>query len=172
MSSAQKRSRRKPLDHQATQRSDDANAFIPDPEGGPAIIDDDLAQSMAEEFVENATTGQGIEKEALDADVSEEIGGPFVETSAAEELSFGADASNPPETIPEPVPRAVAGLVTAPAIEEPGDGNQGADAEGADQDPDADIEANDPDLRARAPEQERDLDALNTKDGARRRSRQ
>jgi len=38
-------------------RSDDADAFIPDPEDGPAIAGDDLAEALAEEFVEGATSG-------------------------------------------------------------------------------------------------------------------
>lgn len=167
MSSAQKRPRRRLVVHQAVKRSDDADAFIPDPDGGPAVIDDDLAQSLAEDFIENATTGQSIEEEVVDAEVSEEIGGPFVETSAAEELAHGADASNPAGTIPEPVPRAVAGIVALPAVEEPSDGHDGGGGDGDGEDRDAAAADGDPDIRAQAPQPERDLDALNAQTGRR-----
>ena len=50
--SASGRSRRggAPAAPQRRQRSDDANAFIPDPEGGPAHTRDDLAESLAEAY--------------------------------------------------------------------------------------------------------------------------
>ena len=35
-------------------RTDDANAFMPDPEGGPATIADDLAENLAEEYLQAA----------------------------------------------------------------------------------------------------------------------
>src|SRR5262245_10632916 len=64
-------------------RTDDANAFMPDPEGGPARIADDLAENLAEEYLQAATQGYDAEED-LDQVVPEEIGGPFIETSAAE----------------------------------------------------------------------------------------
>jgi hypothetical protein len=98
----------------AAQRSDDANAFIPDPGDGPAKIDDDLAENLAEEFLETATRGDGGDDASIDGIVSEEIGGPFVETTAAEEFAGGTDDANPPDAEPEPLPRATAGLVQQP----------------------------------------------------------
>ena len=98
-------------------RSDDANAFIPDPDGGRAHTDDDLAENLAEEFVEAATRGNEVAEETLDEVVPEEIGGPFVETSAAEEFATDIDESNPVDAEAEPLPRPVAGLIQNPAEE-------------------------------------------------------
>ncbi len=36
---------------------------MPDPEGGPAHIDDDLAENLAEEFVDAVTGGDGVVEE-------------------------------------------------------------------------------------------------------------
>ena len=94
-------------------RYDDANAFMPDPEGGPARIEDDLAEGLAEEFIQAATRGSD-DDEALEGIVPEELGGPFIETSAAEEFADDTDDMNPPDAEPEPLPRPVAGLVQAP----------------------------------------------------------
>jgi hypothetical protein len=98
-------------------RSDDGNAFMPDPEGGPARIKDDLAESLAEEFISSATEGNETADEVLDGIVPEEIGGPFVETSAAEEFADDTDETNPPDADREPLPRPVAGLVQLPSDE-------------------------------------------------------
>jgi hypothetical protein len=103
-----------PFEPHAHPRSDDGNAFMPDPEGGPARIEDDLAESLAEEFVSSATRGNDTMEESMDGVVPEEIGGPFVETSAAEEFANGTDGSNPPDAEREPLPRPVAGLVQLP----------------------------------------------------------
>jgi hypothetical protein len=103
-------------------RFDDANAFMPDPEGGPARIDDDLAESLAEEFIQSATRGSD-DDEALDGVVPEELGGPFVETSAAEEFANDTDDMNPPDAEPEPLPRPVAGLVQTPRDPDEGEGD-------------------------------------------------
>lgn len=106
--------------HAPPARSDDANAFFPDPGEGPAKVSDDLAEGLAEDFLEAATTAQAPDEEFLDSSYPEEIGGPFVETSAAEEMAGGTDASNPADAAREPLPRAVAGIVAFPNIEDPG----------------------------------------------------
>ena len=80
---------------------------MPDPEGGPARIGDDLAENLAEEFVDAVTGGDGPD----DSAVSEEIGGPFVFTSAADEFAHDIDAANPPDAEREPLPLPGAGLV-------------------------------------------------------------
>src|SRR6266404_6090903 len=72
-------------------RSDDGRAFFPDPEDGPARAPDDLAEQMAEDFLKAATSGEDQDDDLLDATVSEEIGGPFVITSARQELAAGTD---------------------------------------------------------------------------------
>src|SRR3954451_5882201 len=87
----------------ARPRTDDANAFMPDPEGGPAHIKDDLAESLAEEYLQSATRGSEADDDALDGVVPEEIGGPFVETSAAEEFANDTDDMNQPDAEQEPL---------------------------------------------------------------------
>jgi hypothetical protein len=96
-------------------RSDSGDAFIPDPEeGSPAHSDDDLAETLAEDFLRSATTGEDSEDDTMDQIVPEEIGGPFVETSAAEEFALGPDESNPDDAMVEPLPRAIHGLSSRP----------------------------------------------------------
>jgi hypothetical protein len=105
------------FDPRRHDRSDDADAFIPDPGEGPARINDDLAENLAEEFVEAATTGEDRDEELLDATFPEEIGGPFVETAAGEELIDDVDEGNPPDATREPLPMPNAGLTTSPPEE-------------------------------------------------------
>ena len=95
-------------------RHDDANAFMPDPDGGPARIPDDLAEDLAEAFVDSATRGDDADDAKLDGVVAEEIGGPFLETSAVDEFANDTDGANPPDAEREPLPRTGAGLVQAP----------------------------------------------------------
>jgi hypothetical protein len=99
------------------QRSDDGNAFMPDPEDGPARIGDDLAENLAEDYVQAATQGMEVEEDH-DQIVPEEIGGPFVETTAADEFAHDTDEANPEDAAREPLPRPVAGLVMAAPEEE------------------------------------------------------
>lgn len=106
--------------HGPRQRSDDANAFMPDPEDGPARIRDDLAEDLAEDYLQAATQGMEVE-EVHDQVVPEEIGGPFVETSAADEFAHDTDEANPEDASREPLPRPVAGLVMAAPEEEESD---------------------------------------------------
>jgi hypothetical protein len=87
---------------------------MPDPGDGPAHIKDDLAESLAEEYLQSATRGSEADDDTLDGVVPEEIGGPFVETSAAEEFANDVDEANPPDAEAEPLPRPVAGLVQVP----------------------------------------------------------
>jgi hypothetical protein len=94
------------------RRSDDGNAFMPDPGDGPARIRDDLAENLAEDYLQAATQGPEVEEDH-DQIVPEEIGGPFIETTAAEEFAHDTDESNPEDGSREPLPRPVAGLVLA-----------------------------------------------------------
>jgi hypothetical protein len=103
------------------QRSDDGNAFIPDPEGGPARTDDDLAETLAEGFVLGATQDEDGEDAALEGLVPEEIGGPFVETSASAEFAAGTDGSNPADAKREAMPRPVGNLSRAPEVDQEDD---------------------------------------------------
>jgi hypothetical protein len=100
--------------HAARPRSDDADAFIRDPEGGPVRAADDLAEMLGEDFIEGATQGdEGLESE-LERPQASEIGGPFVVTRARDELAFDIDASNPVDATAEPIPKPIAGLVQRP----------------------------------------------------------
>jgi hypothetical protein len=91
-------------------RADTADAFIRNPDDGPVNVDDDLAETLAEEFVHSATSGEDQTEAALDQMVPEEIGGPFVETSGEDEFADDVDGSNPEDAEAEPLPRAVNGL--------------------------------------------------------------
>ena len=102
------------------QRSDDGTAFMPDPENGPARIRDDLAEDLAEDYLQAATQGMEVE-EVHDQIVPEEIGGPFVETTAADEFAHDTDEANPEDAAREPLPRPVAGLVMAAPEDEESD---------------------------------------------------
>jgi hypothetical protein len=82
---------------------------MPDPDGGPARISDDLAEELAEGFVDSATRGDDADDAKLDGVVAEEIGGPFLETSAVVEFANDTDAANPPDAEREPLPRTGAG---------------------------------------------------------------
>jgi hypothetical protein len=124
--SSQKRSSRSRLDDDGPRRdveidrvmrADSADAFIRNPDDGGMSVDDDLAESLAEEFVHSATSGENQGEEAQDQIVPEEIGGPFVETSAEEEFADDIDESNPSDAEPEPMPRAVTGLSARPRRE-------------------------------------------------------
>ena len=100
---------------QRTERSDSADAFFPDPQGGgPSRAPDDLAETLAEDYVASATTGNDVDDEVLNQVVSEEIGGPFIETSSGEEFAEGYDESNPEDATVEPRPLAVSGVVERP----------------------------------------------------------
>ena len=111
---AASREARPAFEPHAHPRSDDADAFMPDPGDGPARIKDDLAESLAEEYLQAATRGNDADEEHLEGVVPEEIGGPFIETSAAEEFANDTDEMNPPDAEREPLPRPVAGLVAVP----------------------------------------------------------
>jgi hypothetical protein len=109
---------RRDVDVERVLRADSADAFIRNPDDEGMSIDDDLAETLAEEFVHAATSGEDQTEEALDQMVPEEIGGPFVETNAAEEFAQGTDESNPADAEPEAMPRAVGGLSARPKHEE------------------------------------------------------
>ena len=143
--------------HAPGGRPDDADAFFPDPGEGPARAPEDVSETLAEEFVQAATTGEDAGEDQLNASVPEEIGGPFVETGPAEELAEGADEANPPDAEREPLPRPVAGLVDDPTVDEQ------LDAAGADEEADA--------VEPESPDPEPGVEALNgNRRGARRRS--
>jgi hypothetical protein len=67
---------------------------------------DSIAERSAEEFVMTVTSGEDSGYALLGAVVSEENGGPFVETWAATEFAYGRDRSNPTGASREPFPRS------------------------------------------------------------------
>jgi hypothetical protein len=88
-------------------RSDEGTAFLPDPydgTGAPARASDALAESLAEEFVASATNAEEMTEDDRDRLTPEEMGGPFTETTAAEEFASGSDESNPPDAEQEAFP--------------------------------------------------------------------
>jgi hypothetical protein len=95
---------RKQSPRKRPRRTDDADAFLPDPEGGPARATDDLAEELAEEFLLSATSGEYVGEEQLNEEVPEESGGPFVIHSARSEFGRGVDESNPADANREAVP--------------------------------------------------------------------
>ncbi|MEO6952643.1 MAG: hypothetical protein ABI321_12585 [Polyangia bacterium] len=67
---------------------------------------DALGQELGREFVETVTSGEDEGTELRDEDTDEEVGGPFVITTDAQELADGEDESNPADATREPFPRS------------------------------------------------------------------
>jgi hypothetical protein len=70
---------------------------------------DPLVETLGEEFLESATSGEDATLEALNRDVPEEEGGPFVVTRGKDEFARGRDPSNPRGSTREPFPKASGG---------------------------------------------------------------
>jgi hypothetical protein len=100
-----KGSKHKPPSPARHERPDSGDAFLPDPGEGPARIKDDLAEELAEEFLTGATAGESL-ADALDGEVPEEQGGPFVPSTGKQEFARGTDESNPRGAKKEPFPMA------------------------------------------------------------------
>jgi hypothetical protein len=97
--------------------SDHAHAFFPDPRMGRLHVGDDLAQSLAEEYLVSATSAEESGEEAHELPVDEERGGPFVLSTAKTEFAHGADPSNPRDAERAPFPMTGSsdgGLLLAP----------------------------------------------------------
>lgn len=91
------------------ERTDGGDAFLPDPEGGPARVPDDFAELVAEDYVAAATSGEEQGETERNRIVPEELGGPFIQSTAEEELVDDVDGNNPEGSEAEPFPRAVGG---------------------------------------------------------------
>jgi hypothetical protein len=74
---------------QPAREREDAETLI------PGAASDDLAEELGEESIEAATSGQQAAEENLNAEVPEETGGPFVETSAATEFAYAPTPRTP-----------------------------------------------------------------------------
>jgi hypothetical protein len=86
------------------RRRDAGNAFIPDPEGVEPHVPDDLAENLAEVYLQSATSGEEQAEEVLNDFVTEEAGGPFLEEDAAadEDLLEADPSERPPRSWVEP----------------------------------------------------------------------
>jgi hypothetical protein len=74
----------------------------------PHVFDDDLADELGSAFLESAVRSSHAHADHREAVDEAELGGPFVTTSAREELATGVDPSNPEGSFREPFPRAMA----------------------------------------------------------------
>jgi hypothetical protein len=82
------------------------------PADGIAFLDrakssDPLAEALGEEFLEAATSGEDASLDELNQDVPEDVGGPFVVTTARDEFAGGLDPSNPSTATREPFPKVL-----------------------------------------------------------------
>lgn len=78
---------------------------IGEPDGAFAeATHDDFAEELGEAVVSAMTTGEDELRSALEAEVEEERGGPFVVTSGSIEFAGGTDESNIEEATREPFP--------------------------------------------------------------------
>ena len=89
------------------RRPDDGEAFLPDPGSGPIRARDELAELVAEEFLQSATSAEESSEDVRDEIVAEELGGPFLEDRASMELARDVDESNPRDATREPFPTAM-----------------------------------------------------------------
>jgi hypothetical protein len=88
--------------------SDGGAAFLPDPRSGqPTRSRDTLAELVAEQFVNAATSAEDQFDEARNAVSDDELGGPFLEVDAEQEIALEPDESNPIDAEAEPFPTAV-----------------------------------------------------------------
>jgi hypothetical protein len=93
----------------AAHRSDEGSAFLPDPYdggGAPARTGDSFAETLAEEYLSSATFAEETVEDDFNQLQTEELGGPFTETTAEEEFANEPDASNPIDAEREPFPTA------------------------------------------------------------------
>lgn len=92
----------------ARERSDTADAFLPEGNGHGGLVNDDLAEYLGEIFVATATGSDDGAGTLQDDVVLEELGGPFVETDAGDEFgaSRRAGSADEPGTL-EAFPTAV-----------------------------------------------------------------
>jgi hypothetical protein len=71
----------------------------------PNRSNDDVAEQLGEEVIDEATSGESVGEDVLNQEVSEESGGPFVVTSGDTEFALEPDDSNPKGSSREPFPR-------------------------------------------------------------------
>jgi hypothetical protein len=81
-------------------RRDAGDAFLPDPQGGEARAADDLAEMIAEAYLESATSGEERGEELLNDLVAEELGGPFLEESLLDGAEYDVPLTRRPPDAP------------------------------------------------------------------------
>ncbi|WP_437670705.1 hypothetical protein [Sorangium sp. So ce131] len=87
------------------ESSDDRDAFIPAPKDGPVEVVDEFAEQIAEQYLASATSGKGDLTEDYEDELDpEEIGGPFIITTAEQEIAYSRDSMNPEDAEVEPFP--------------------------------------------------------------------
>jgi hypothetical protein len=99
-----KRSKPVPFEPVHHPRTDSAEAFVPDPTETRhrAADEDPLAEMLGEDYVQAATSGESTYADVADAVTMEELGGPFLESSSADEIAD--DEPETPEATREPFP--------------------------------------------------------------------
>ena len=75
-------------------------AFI----SGPSSSEE-LSEELGEAYLQSATSGEESEPDRHERITAEEVGGPFVTTTARVEFADGIDESNIAEATREPLPR-------------------------------------------------------------------
>ncbi len=93
--SAQKRGGRRP------NVEDNPELAPPEPLLAP---NDDLGEELAEEYLISATSGEQAAEDIRNQETPEERGGPFVETTSAQEIDYEDD--EPEDSEAEPFPTA------------------------------------------------------------------
>ncbi len=76
---------------------DDGEAFLPDVVRTHSPIDDDVAESFAEEFIATTTSAESVGEDARDEWSTDEVGGPFIEMQIQIEADLGLFANNDEE---------------------------------------------------------------------------
>jgi hypothetical protein len=110
------------MSHLKQERSDGGDAFIPE-SAQVSGTSDGMAELLAEQYLRDAS-GDECEDDTRDEEVSEELGGPFVETRPDEE--FGASRAEGPRPatghpLRNPLPQAVGPLAVAAPDEDVAD---------------------------------------------------
>lgn len=102
------------------RRSDYADAFFPESVQQTGVVDDELAQRLAEHHQRAITEGEDAEEDSPEAIVEEEMGGAFVESSPETELGVARDGGvrSPEDGEPTPLPEAVGPLALGSAEDE------------------------------------------------------
>jgi hypothetical protein len=101
-----------PIRHRAELRPDTGAAFLPDPFGHGwcehVAAGEGLEESLAEDFVASVTSASDVSFSGADGVGWEEVGGPFLVTSAQVEFGATVNEADPPEGERSALPMASA----------------------------------------------------------------